>query len=1191
MAGESVMAFVHHRSNRVERLAEHLAEHLPAFRGNDPFAPFPVVVGSRAMARWLSHELATHRGVAAGIVYPLPRRGIFAAIESLLSGLERIDPDLDAPDPFAPDALALRILPLLHHERDGAFARLADSITTRTENGRVVADFRSLAFARELADVLDRLIHEAPDVALRWARGQRVPEDHAPLAHLLARLGVAEADDSPAARLSALEALAPSRVPEGFSPLVLFGLSTLGPGDRRRLRALAAKIDVHLFSVVPTLAFFEPGRRARVEPENVENPVLAALGRGSATLVDLDVEASPQDGLHEVGPGPDAGASPSLLVRLQRWIAGADPLDADRIPWPVGDDDASFAVHAAPGALRQCEVVRDLLLEAFAADRTLMPKDVVIQTPDPATYAPLMSLVLAREGIEVADDGTRRRLFEPIPAVAADIGLREQNVVAEILLRLLHLASGRIVASAVAELLALEPVQAALGLSAEAAAAAGALLADAGFTWGGCAEDRERLLERFDDRNLAVPEGGADDQFTARFGAARLALGVAQHDPHPLWVQAPAADGGHRFVEVAPRVAEGSTQAEAASVLVLALRRLDRLHHEFTTPRTVEDWVATLARALDAWCVLPADRAFLRREVDDVLDGWRRAAEGACVLLDVDAVVGHLEQRLDRPARGDRPVTGAVTISGLEPLRAVPFRIVVLLGMDDGAFPRGDTRPAYDPLAPGAPLRKEVRLLDRADVDRHILLEALLSARDRLVVTFTGRDPHTNEPRPAAVPIEELLATVGALTGRGRDDLVVEHPLQPYSPRAFEPGNPVQSPDPGFLSVARTRAAIEAGDEAARPGGTALLGSYDRLVLPPPSVRPTYRIRDLAAWLYRPTKCLVERRLDLRDFDETAVPDDLDPTDAPDLSAEHLERLFEALLDAGEDERDALEPLWRRLAAEGRVPLGAGTRGSVRLASKYLLPVTERTRRLRRIERATIPVRVDMGDLGLLEDSWDGYVWIDEKGTRRALLPILAQESISPWTKMVVSSWALAFCASPAANVDGISVVMKKNVNPKTFGSPAPDDAKRALRDLARVVHEAHCRPIRLFPRMGEKIAHVLLFATEPKAVYLGRTPVELERALAAGTAEGMRAPANVERIAWAAAAEYFGGGTYEGDRTAPAIAEVFAGYDPVGAIRREGLGCEEVRLACRVWGRILALEKGRPTGDAAASADEGGRP
>src|SRR4051812_25030545 len=104
--------------------------------------------------------------------------------------------------------------------------------------------------------------------------------------------------------------------------------------------------------------------------------------------------------------------------------------------------------------------------------------------------------------------------------------------------------------------------------------------------------------------------------------------------------------------------------------------------------------------------------------------------------------------------------------------------------------------------------------------DRQLLLDALLAATDRLIVTYTGNDERTNVARPPAVPIGELLdvvdLTARAEHGDARAQVVVRHPLQPFDPRNFTPGALVPVRAWSFDRVTLDGARALAGDRAER---------------------------------------------------------------------------------------------------------------------------------------------------------------------------------------------------------------------------------------------------------------------------------------------------------------------------------------------------------------------------------------
>src|SRR5262249_37291033 len=133
--------------------------------------------------------------------------------------------------------------------------------------------------------------------------------------------------------------------------------------------------------------------------------------------------------------------------------------------------------------------------------------------------------------------------------------------------------------------------------------------------------------------------------------------------------------------------------------------------------------------------------------------------------------------------------TGRLTICTLVPMRSVPHRVICLLGLDDGSFPRHTQRDGDDLILADP----NVGDRDARSEDRQLLLDAFLAATDHLVITYTGRDERTTLKRPPAVPLGELLDVIdrtARLGGPGavRDRVVIHHPLQPFDERNFMPG-------------------------------------------------------------------------------------------------------------------------------------------------------------------------------------------------------------------------------------------------------------------------------------------------------------------------------------------------------------------------------------------------------------------
>ena len=133
-----------------------------------------------------------------------------------------------------------------------------------------------------------------------------------------------------------------------------------------------------------------------------------------------------------------------------------------------------------------------------------------------------------------------------------------------------------------------------------------------------------------------------------------------------------------------------------------------------------------------------------------------------------------------RPTRANFR-TGHLTVCTLVPMRSVPHRVVCLLGLDDGVFPRKGPRDGDDLMLDDPHVGER----DARTEDRQLLLDALMAATDKLIVTYTGNDERTNLERPPAVPVGELLDVIGTRErDRGPPPAAAVRPAQLHRRRA-----------------------------------------------------------------------------------------------------------------------------------------------------------------------------------------------------------------------------------------------------------------------------------------------------------------------------------------------------------------------------------------------------------------------
>jgi exodeoxyribonuclease V gamma subunit len=804
-----------HRSERSDHLVAILAD-LLAQPSDDPMVPEVVAVPTRGIERWLSQRLA-HRlgaapgrmdGICANVAFPYPAALVGAAAAAACG----CDPD---DDPWVPARMVWPLLEVIDRHLDEPWLR---PLQLHLENAWPAADgggVRRFATARHLADLYDHYCVHRPDLVLAWAAGDAIgpdalgpgdargPDGGAAGAtwqgQLWQHLRVAIGADSPAERLArAIERLTvePGLV-ELPSRLALFGLTRLPASQLDVLQALAEARDVHLMLLHPSGALWDrlaertaevpAGLRRRDDPtaDLVSNPLLRSWGRDAREMQLVLAARGATGGEHR----PVRVGQHTLLDRIQadvradRAPPGA-PRHGEEEQRPRLDrSDKSLQVHACHGRLRQVEVMRDAILHLLAEDPTLELRDVVVMCPDIETFAPLVHAAFAaddREGAAQTGPGLGGSgtggtggqgvspdspAFPELRVRLADRALRQTNPLLAVADYLLELAGGRVTASQIVDLVAREPVRRRFDFDDDELAQIERWVADMGVRWGIDSQHRDRW-------GLG---GVATNTWAA--GLDRLLLGVAMADEEQRLFGSvlPVDDVAGTSVHLAGRL------AELVERLGTALRGLDGR-------QPISAWCDAVLSGTDALALAaPADswqRDQLRQVLDDVM---AEVAAHDKVELDRSEVRSLLSQRLQgRPTRANFR-TGDLTICTLVPMRSVPHRVVGLLGLDDGLFPRhpqrdGDDLLAEDPVVGDRDPRSE---------DRQLLLDALLAATEHLIVTYQGRDERTNHRRSPAVPIAELLDVVDRTVlppqgdGPGRDAVLVEHPLQPFDPRNF----------------------------------------------------------------------------------------------------------------------------------------------------------------------------------------------------------------------------------------------------------------------------------------------------------------------------------------------------------------------------------------------------------------------
>ena len=944
--------------------AETLRDLVRDWMRRHPLAPLEdecILVQSNGVAQWLRLALAQDpaqggHGIAAALQVQLPMRFVWQAYRAVL-GADAV-PRSSALDAEPLTWRLMRLLPALL--QDPAFAPLQGFLAQDD-------DLRKRhQLSERLADLLDQYQVYRADWLQRWGQGddqitqgrrgwQPLPAEQAWQPRLWRALrqdvGAGAAAGSRAevhqrfmAAAQAWQGPRPARLPRR---VIVFGLSALPQQTLEALAALGRWCQVLMCVHNPcrhdwshTLpdrdllraAHHRQRRRAGSEGAVAEDalhlhahPLLSAWGRQGRDFIRLldahdDLQAyagrfaaigQRVDCFDEnTGPG---GAG--VLQQLQDDVLDLRPLaEAQHLRRELNPQtDHSLRFHVTHGPLREVEVLHDRLLSAFAADPTLRPRDVLVMVPDIQAYAPLVQAVFGQASLgDPQDPGQRLRR---IPFTVVDRGVRRQEPITGALERLLGLPGARLGASEVQDLLQVPALRRRFGIDEAQLPQLLRWLDQAAIRWGLHAEHRA---------SLGLPPGLEHNTWVQ--GLKRLLLGYA------VGASAPAGESSTPPWQGLEPVDEvGGLEAALLGPLAQLVRALEQHWRALATPVPPAQWVERL-RALLQDFFLPEGgaEALLLQRLTAALQAWLQACEAAALdePLPLSVVREHWLAQMDQGGLGSPFFGGGVTFATLMPMRAIPFRFVALLGMNDGDYPRSRVAPDFDLMA------QDARPGDRSrrEDDRYLFLEALLSAREHLHLSWVGRSIHDNEERPPSVLVGQLRDHIGAvwrLPGDARppaqagaallDALTLAHPLQPFSPAYFAAGGPPElfSHAQEWRDALRVRAA-GAQAQAPAPAPAAL----------PPLQRDTpLTLQELGAFLKDPIGQFFEQRLGIRlrkadDEMQDHEPFELDALENWQLQ-DALIRAQQAAVQSGTSVERALQQGLDRLERSGALPVGA----------------------------------------------------------------------------------------------------------------------------------------------------------------------------------------------------------------------------------------------------------------------------
>ena len=724
------------------------------------FSKDVVIVQNAGMQHWLNMSLAKRRGISMNIDYALPSQFLWKLVRTIVS-------EEDVPDqsPFSREVLAWRIYELFAQHNvinDSDF----DSATrywmgNNTPTAQMKIDNESAIkftndnelkryqLACQMADLFEQYLIFRPTWINDWENGnfaagitdedaKEVAQWQGKLWYLLTR----EQSYNPITLIEkAVEQLQSntSQLPERIS---FFGINIMAPMWLSFINELSEYVDVHFFHLNPCYAYWgdivtEKQAIKSIKQwvdghdditQTVGNPLLANLGQQGRefmallhtySTINIDVF---EDVIDNTSTDSNLINEPSVLQHVQHDILALEDARTE----PKQKKDNSIVITSCHSALREVQGLHDWLLHQFNNNSELTPKDVLVMCPQVEDYAPYVNAVFAR-GWQDFDDK-----IPPLPCSIADRISKDSEPVVVAFSDLLTLPDSRFQVSQLISFIRIPAMQTKFGLTIEDIDKITAWLDLAAIHWGLDQAHKGEILQ----------SNSVTNNFTWQQGLSRLIKGFAFGDTETIYnnqLLLPTIEGH---------------DGELLGQLMLILEQLQLFAIQLNQTRSASQWQVFLNKLVEELFDKTADDGFtiIDNAIESLVEYCLHAEFEGDINLHI--IRDFLNQHFSEAEPGRQFMVGQVTFCSMLPMRSIPFKVIAILGLNDGLFPRQRQPLSFDLMA-STPMKLGDR--SRRGDDRYLFLEAIISARESLYLSYQGKNIKNNAPKQASLVLKELM--------------------------------------------------------------------------------------------------------------------------------------------------------------------------------------------------------------------------------------------------------------------------------------------------------------------------------------------------------------------------------------------------------------------------------------------------
>ncbi len=700
-----------------------------------------IIVQNAGMQHWLNMSIAETSGISMNVHFSLPAQFLWKLLRDIAS-----DDDIPEQSPYSREVLVWRIFELLAQQDitdDNAFA----PATSYWHSAGKIAEqqHKRYQLAVKLADLYEQYLIFRPQWIDQWSQGDFTTPaeltDNSDFASSFCWQGKLwqhlhqQSPYNPNELMRIADQQLPQKVELLPKRISFFGINAMPPMWLNFLERLGQYVDIHFFHLNPCADFWgdiqtekQLAKQVTDWVDNVDdiaslvgNPLLANWGQQGREFLSLlqNISTINIDVFEDIDS--EITVQQTILSQLQRDILQLT--DARQAPSQLIDD--SLTITSCHSPFREVQALHDWLLHQFNQDPELTPKDILVMCPEVEQYAPYVHAVFTRGWHDIDEN------IPPLPCSIADRNAQDADPLVAAFVELLSLPDSRFHVTSVVAMLRLPAIQQQFDLTFEDINTLSFWLEQAAVHWGMSIEHKAQVLNN--------PQ--VSNAFTWQQGLSKLIRGFAF---------------GDEISVVEDRLTLPYVEGDNARLLGQLMLFLENLQHSALTMaqnKTPLQWQKYLSQLVESLYHPSAEESInaLNQAIGLLAEYTYHANFGEQLSLEV--VREFLTAHFATPDTGRQFMIGQVTFCSMLPMRSIPFKVIAVLGLNDGDYPRLRQPLAFDLMA-----TSPAKLGDRSrrGDDRYLFLEALVSAQEKLYLSYQGRSIQNNKTREPSIILQEL---------------------------------------------------------------------------------------------------------------------------------------------------------------------------------------------------------------------------------------------------------------------------------------------------------------------------------------------------------------------------------------------------------------------------------------------------